>query len=382
MLELPLCTHYTSGRCRSCSLIEMPYSEQLTLKTAAARALADEYQAEYRAPVASPQLFESRNKAKMALFGRPGHPELGMVDAQLGTHPLDDCPLHAPQLNQLLICVRDEIAQMRLVPYDIRRRTGEIKYVIARLAPSTGQMLLRIVTRSHEPLEALRLLTARLQRRVPALRVVSMNIQPIPAAVTEGDEEIVLSKERWIEERMSGVTLLSPPKSFSQVNSAVAEKLYAYAADAIEEMGGSTLLDLFCGAGAFSLVAASRVKNSTGIELSPEAIEAAQKSAHQAGLSHATYHAADCLKWLQTNTEIFDTWLLNPPRRGLGPQIAELIQSKAPKIVIYSSCNPKSLAKDLKALKETHTPKWIKAFDMFPLTNHLEVLVGMQVRGG
>jgi len=195
--------------------------------------------------------------------------------------------------------------------------------------------------------------------------VVSMNLQPQAKAILEGDEEIVLSELSTLRLSYNNITLKLPTQSFVQTNHEIASKLYLKAKLWTRDISGN-ILELFCGIGGFSSHLIQDNRKVVGIELSASAIEAAKSS-----VPGASFIAMDAWEYLKTS-EAFDLIVVNPPRRGLGKDICQKILQLKPKYLLYSSCNPQAFAADLNLLG--YKISRIEAFEMFPLTNHWEVL--------
>lgn len=220
------CHHYDAGRCRSCSLLEVPRARQLSDKEAHARSLVD-------CPVWLPTFAgeESgfRNKAKMAVGGTSAEPTLGLLDRDLAGLDIRDCGLHSPGIRAALPVVAAFVTRADLTPYDVRERRGELKHVLLTESPDR-ELMLRLVLRSTATEARVRKHLPWLVEQLPRLRVVSLNIQPAHAAVLEGEREIVLTDAATLPMRLEGVDLALRPQSFFQTNTAVAEALYAQAA--------------------------------------------------------------------------------------------------------------------------------------------------------
>src|SRR5690606_27282480 len=171
---------------------------------------------------------------------------------------------------------------------------------------------------------------------LPHLKCVSVNIQPIPHALLEGDEEIFLTEKKYIEHRLGKHTIHLHPQGFVQTNKAVAEKLYQTAADWIKELQIERFAELFCGQGAFSFMTASTVKEAVGFEVNSEAVNEANRSAQAQGLKHLTFKCSDAAK---VGTELRNfapqLVLVNPPRRGLGESVKLFEETQYP-YLIYS----------------------------------------------
>lgn len=368
------CSHYAAGRCRSCSLIEQLYAEQLAAKVAHCRGLLAAYdEVEWLSPVASAKA-GFRNKAKMAVSGSYERPVLGIVDGRGQGVSLVDCPLYPSALRDCFAPLEAFIRLARIAPYDIAARRGELKHVLVTLAEHSGELMVRLVLRSQEPLGRIRKHLPELQAALPGLRVASVNLQPVHKAVLEGDQEIVLTEQASLTMRLNGIPLHLRPMSFFQTNTAVAAALYRQAREWVEELGPDSVWDLFCGVGGFALHVADGRRKVTGIELSTEAIASAEQSRNEIGLERVRFRALDAADFAVCNPEVPDLVIVNPPRRGIGPELCDFLdQSAAVRWVIYSSCNAETLARDLARMTSLRLRR-ARLLDMFPHTAHYEVI--------
>jgi 23S rRNA (uracil747-C5)-methyltransferase len=235
--------------------------------------------------------------------------------------------------------------------------------------------ILRFVLRSSEAVARIRKALPEIQARAPWLSVVSCNIQPIPAAILEGEEEILLTETSHMKELFGTIPLYFAPQSFMQVTPTIAAKLYRAVGEYVSRNRFTSALDLFCGVGGFSLHVAPHVDTITGVELSPAAIHSAQKSAYEASVTNATFIAADVEQFLSAHPSLDpDQIVINPPRRGLSESICAHLVRLAPRTILYSSCNPETFARDVQWLSGAFQLRHVQPFDMFPMTNHCEVL--------
>lgn len=391
------CERHTAGRCRSCPHLDLPVAVQLAAKQDRVAALlaagANPVPVEaWTPPVASaPQAF--RNKAKMVVSGRAGAPVLGILDGAGAGVDLRDCPLHVPVLRAALGVLADFVGHLGLEPYDVPRRRGELKHLLVTASPD-GDLMVRFVLRSHRHVGELRAALPGLRRALPGLAVASANIQPVHQAVLEGPEEVVLTEEPGGDRLLmrlrlpgSGVELplWLPTRSFFQTNTAVAEALYDQArqwALAPADDGGAGPLrvwDLFCGVGGFALALAGPGRQVLGVELSASAIDGARDSAHLMRLG------PELVRFEAGDARVLDPGaasalggaphllVVNPPRRGIG-ELSAAVEASGVERVLYSSCNPASLAADLEAMPSLRVVR-ARLFDMFPHTDHAEVLV-------
>jgi 23S rRNA (uracil747-C5)-methyltransferase len=367
------CAQYTAGTCRSCQWLEKPYATQLSEKQHhLANLLADFTVAEWREPVAGKeQAF--RNKAKMVVSGSVERPLLGMLHRDGTPVDLCDCPLYPASFSDVFRHLKTFIARAGLTPYNVARKRGELKHLLLTESQYSGGLMLRFVLRSESKLAQLRAALPWLQQQVPALQVISVNIQPVHMAILEGEREIPLTSQQALEEHFNQVPLFIRPQSFFQTNPQVAAALYATARDWVAERDIASMWDLFCGVGGFGLHCARPDTQLTGIEISAEAIACAKISAERLGLERVEFKALDSTGFATGNDSVPELVLVNPPRRGIGSELCQYLDHMAPPRLLYSSCNAQTMAKDLAELKNYRIER-VQLFDMFPHTAHYEVL--------
>ncbi|MCY7400652.1 MAG: methyltransferase, partial [Nocardioides sp.] len=241
-----------------------------------------------------------------------------------------------------------------------------------------GELMLRLVMRSTALEARVRSRLPGLMEVLPTLRVVTINIQPAHKAVLEGDREIVLTDASALPMRLAtGVTLRLGPKAFFQTNTLVAEALYEQARTWVESLDVRTIWDLYCGVGGFALHLAGVDREVLGVEVSADAIDAARDTASDTAIRlgmDVGFVAADATAYALGSGAVPDLVVVNPPRRGIGPELAGWLESSDVRHVVYSSCNAESLARDL-ALMPSLRPLGARVLDMFPHTTHYEVIV-------
>ena len=380
------CRHYQAGNCRSCQWLEMPYERQISekithLKTQLSHLNCDDLV--WLAPFQSqPSAF--RNKAKMVVSGSVERPILGILqDPNDPNSAIDlcDCPLYPTHFATIFPILKDFIGRAGLVPYNVAKKKGELKYILLTESVSTGKLMLRFVLRSENKLALICRELAGLIAKLPQLEVVSVNLQPQHAAILEGEQEIFLTEQQFLAERFNDIPLFIRPQGFFQTNPQVAAGLYKTAQQWVKDLPVTTLWDLFCGVGGFGLHCAYGLQGEKeqdveliGIEISPSAILAAKMSAQKLALRNVTFQSLDAANFvLNGNEERPDLVIVNPPRRGIGKAVSEFLNQIRPHFILYSSCNAISMGKDLRDLTH-YKPVKIQLFDMFPHTAHYEVL--------
>lgn len=348
-----------------------PYDAQLAGKVAHAEGLLARWaDASWLPPVAShPEAF--RNKAKMVVGGSVEAPTLGILDADRHGVDLSGCGVLAAGLRAAFPAITAFVTRAQLVPYDVPARRGELKNVLLTESPD-GRLMLRFVLRSTEALPRIRKHLPSLLAELPQLAVVTANLLPEHKAVLEGETEVPLTADESLAMRLDAVTLHLRPGSFFQTNTEVAAGLYRQAREWLDEAAPASVWDLYCGVGGFALHVAAPGRRVLGIEVSEPAIESARLSAAEAGLADVAFRVGDATA--VTGADAPDTVIVNPPRRGLGAELCATLEASGVRTVVYSSCNAESLARDLAAMPSLRARR-IRVFDMFPQTEHYEIMV-------
>lgn len=370
------CALHAAGQCYSCQWIDKPYSQQLAEKQQHLVTLMEGKSiAHLLASVAGPES-AFRNKAKMVVSGSVERPILGLPARQGIAIDLCDCPLYPQSMISVFPVLKTFIAKAGLTPYNVERKRGELKFILLTESRTNGTLMLRFVMRSETKLEQIKNALPWLLSQLPLLKVISVNIQPLHMAILEGEREIILTPDESLEECFNHIPLFIRPRSFFQTNPEVAEKLYQTAKNWVSELDVSSMWDLFCGVGGFGLHCAfAKMPNIalTGIEINAEAIECAKLSAKAIGLTDINFDALDSTQFAESKLSVPDLVLVNPPRRGIGDELCRYLAEMSPAYILYSSCNPSTMAKDLKQLVSYKVIK-VQLFDMFPHSQHYEVL--------
>lgn len=372
------CDYYSAGTCQSCSLLGISPGSRLKIKNEHLYSIlrnGNVYPSRIHNVVTLSRPWQSRHKIKMSVGGSVSAPIIGITRHDRTTHELVECSLSPTPLRELLRHLRSVIAKRNMVPYDIEARTGELKHVIIISTHDNSSGIIRFVLRSPDLIPTIRDEVQTLQKLFPWISVVSCNIQSLPAAILEGPDEIPLTENRFIREQLGSLPLYFSSQSFMQVTPSIAQQLYKTTATLAKEVKPKLLLDLFCGVGGFSLSAAPHCQSVLGIELSPQAIECAQLSAREQGLSHVHFISSDVDLYLQMRSDLVpDMVTVNPPRRGLSEATCAYLSGALPERIIYSSCNPETFCRDVRLLSADYELVELWPFDMFPMTHHWEVL--------
>ncbi|KAM9864026.1 methyltransferase domain-containing protein [Leucobacter sp. BZR 635] len=383
----PHCRYFEAGLCRSCTFIETPIQTQLDEKQQRCADLLPQVPSDaWLAPVGG-GVAGFRNRAKLAVGGVAGAVTLGILDRGGIGIDLTDCLIHEPEIQRVIPLLAAFTNDLGIAPYSVPKRAGELKYIHVTVSPA-GELMVRFVVRSEGGLGAIRRRVDELRELLPQATVISVNLLPEHKAVLEGEREEPLVGSALAMELGDGlepVTLYLRPQSFFQTNTRVALALYEQAAAWVDGVDPASLWDLYCGVGGFALFTARSgpvgsgsggvVRDVLGVELSEQAIRSAERSAEEAGIA-ARFLAGDATEFAlaAAPAELPELVVVNPPRRGIGEALADWIEGSAIPHVIYSSCNPESLARDLARMPSLRV-RSARLFDMFPHTGHLEVAV-------
>ncbi|WP_429945925.1 23S rRNA (uracil(747)-C(5))-methyltransferase RlmC [Bibersteinia trehalosi] len=391
MLNFLRCHHFDRKDCQSCQWLDKSYPAQINDKVADLKRLISPFI--LQKTQVFPQLVSSasafRNKAKMVVSGSVERPLLGILREQ--TDPssavdLTDCPLYPSEFVALFPVLKDFIARAGLVPYNVAKKKGELKYILLTQSQLDKAVMIRFVLRSELKLPLIEREFADFWAKLPMNSVVSVNIQPQHAAILEGEKEIFLTERRVLAENFNGIPLFIRPQGFFQTNPMVASELYRTAQNWVAQLPIQRLWDLFCGVGGFGLHCAASLQQKnpevalTGIEISASAIASATQSAEQLGLKNVQFASLDSANFaLNKQGEHPDLIIVNPPRRGIGKSLADYLNQLAAPYLIYSSCNAQTMAKDFASLTNYQLEK-VQLFDMFPHTSHYEVLTFLTLK--
>lgn len=368
------CAYFDAAVCRSCALIPTPYERQLAGKVEHARALitADAWLEPVRSREAG-----FRNKAKMVVGGPVDAPTLGILDGAGAGVDLRECPLYPPEISAVFAPLARFITRARLTPYDVSARRGELKLVLVT-GNERGELMVRFVLRSTESVARIGKHLPALRAELPSLVVASVNLLPEHRAATEGEQELPLTEAEELPMPVNGIPLTLRPQSFFQTNTEVAGALYRQAAAWIEDAAPASVWDMYCGVGGFALHALGSGRAVTGIETSEQAVRSASAAAVRMadagvpGASEAHFIAADATAWATSAGAAADLVVVNPPRRGIGQELAGWVEGSGVDTVVYSSCNTESLARDLAAMPSYRVEE-ARVLDMFPHTGHYEL---------
>lgn len=289
--------------------------------------------------------------------------------------PMEDFYIQDPKIDEAIITVRDIMREFGVKPYNEKDNTGNLRHIVVRRGYHTGEMMIVLVTRTAKLFPTSKILPA-IQEALPEVVSIVQNVNPRATNVILGEEAIVLYGEDKYRDELMGNTFEISHRSFYQVNPLQTEKLYQTVLDFAAMTGEETVIDAYCGIGTITLALAKKAKEVYGIEIVEMAVEDAKRNAALNGIENVTYQlgAAEevMLKWAEEERTA-DLLVVDPPRKGLEGQFIEAVLEMKPTKMVYVSCNPATLARDLALLAEGgYNVEKIQPVDLFPQTNHVE----------
>ncbi len=376
-------------KCGGCQYLHLTYAEQLHQKEKAVRlALKDfpELKGRFRPIIGMDEPWHYRNKVT-AVFGRDrkGNPISGVYEE--GTHrllPVEDCLIEDCLADRIIATIRGMLRSFKIKTYDEDTRFGLLRYVLVRRARATGQVMVVLVTASPV-LPSKRNFTQALLRAHPEITTVVQNVNTRTDSLILGDRQQVLYGKGYIEDVLCGCRFRISPASFYQVNPVQTEKLYGKAIELAGLAGKESVVDAYCGIGTIGLIASARAGKVISVEQNPAAVRDAVSNARLNGIKNVRFYTADASRFLtQMAAEgaKADVLFLDPPRSGSTEEFLSCAARLAPSRIVYISCNPVTLARDLGVLKRLGyrgTEVW--PVDMFPWTGHVEVVIKMTYCG-
>ena len=377
-----------AGPCGGCSLRHLDYAAELRAKQ---ESVLDAFRriGGLEVPVLdilpSPEVDRYRNKVQFPVgVDKNGVPCIGFYAGR--THrivPCPDCKLQPSVLNEIGNALCAFFAQQGIRPYDEQSGKGLVRHIFLRRGAHSGQIMVCLVcTRAKLP-HAEQLCTA-LRGQFPAISTILLNVNAKNTNVILGSENHILYGPGYIEDTLCGVPVRLGPRSFYQVNTLAAERLYGVAAQYAQLTPDDTLLDLYCGMGTIGLSMAEQCRELIGVEIVPEAIESAKANAARMGEAVAAKSRFFCADAGQAATQLAaeglhpDIVMLDPPRKGCDEATLSAVVRMAPRRVVYVSCNPATAARDAAWLEKNgyHTEK-VQPVDLFPRTKHCECVLLM-----
>ena len=371
-----ICINYEK-KCGGCPLLALPYREQLAKKQSRLQELLGGF-APVKAVQGMAEPLHYRNKAIASFATQRGKLVCGLYAE--GTHrvlPGADCLLQEEILNKTLAAVLDAARACRWTAYDEDRGTGLLRHTVLRSSCS-GKVLVTLVTPGPDLPGSKNFCTA-LRKKAPWVVSIVQNINPTRSSAVLGSREKTLYGPGFVLDTLCGTQFAISSRSFYQVNRTQTEVLYKKALELAKLTGRETVIDAYCGIGTIGLCAAPLAKQVIGVERNPAAVKDAAANARRNKIANARFVCADATEWMAAAAGEGlhpDVVFLDPPRAGSTPECIAAVNKMKPRRVVYVSCDPETLARDVAAFTRLG---WRAAkfcpVDLFPQTKHVETVV-------
>lgn len=367
-----------ASKCGGCQLQNMTYERQLKWKQARSEILLKRFgKVSKIVGMASP--YHYRNKVQAA-FGRTKAGKIISGVYQSGSHRIvnvDSCMIEDEIADKIIVDIRSMLPEFKIKTYDEDRNFGFLRHVLVKRGFSSSEVMVVLVgAEARFPMK--NKFTDALLKRHPEITTVIFNINPGKTNLVLGKREEILFGNGYIEDTLCGCSFRISSRSFYQINPVQTEKLYNKAMELAELDEKTSVIDAYCGIGTIGLVAAKTAGNVIGVELNPDAVKDAISNAKANNAQNAHFYCADAgdfMEKLALEGEKVDVVFMDPPRAGSTKKFIDSVVRMSPEKVVYISCNPETLARDLEYfIRKKYQIKRICPFDMFPHTNHIETV--------
>lgn len=367
--------------CGGCQIMSLDYSEQLNIKTQRVRETLKrigKIDSTVLDTLGMEEPYHYRNKAQFPIGMDGSTPIMGFF--KTGTHEIvntEHCYIQHSVNDVLTGIVKEYIAKHFITVYDEKSRKGLLRHMVSRISYETGEVMVIFVINGTE-LPFKEELIESLKKEVKSLKTVVQNINTKNTNVIFGDKTTTLYGEGFIVDKIKDLSFYISPRSFFQVNPIQTKVLYEKALEYANLTGEETVFDLYCGIGSISLFLAQKAKKVYGIEIVPEAIEDAKKNADLNNFTNTEFilgAAEVAVPKLYEKGITADVVVVDPPRKGCEEKVLETMVKMDPKRIVYVSCNPSTLARDLAYLEENgYKTIEVQPVDLFPHSAHVETV--------
>ena len=380
------CTTYK--RCGGCNLRHIKYEETLKMKQNAVQSLVNKTlktKVNVQETIGMENPFHYRNKAQYPIgVNKDGEPVIGVFAQR--THdviPMEKCLIQNPKSEEIAKTILQFIKDNKISVYNEKTGKGLFRHIVIKVGIKTNEiMCILVINGKTIPKEAQ--LVEELTNKFPQIKTIVKNINMRNTNVILGKENINIYGDGYIEDILGEYTFKISPLSFYQVNPVQAEKLYNLGVEMAQITKQDTVFDLYCGIGTITLFMSKYAKKVYGIEIVEEAIKAAKENAKINNVDNTEFYAGDVeivLDDLINNKGISaDIVMFDPPRKGLDKNSVNNILKIKPKKIVYISCNPATLIRDLSFFEDQYDIKTIVPVDMFPFTSNVECVAVLELK--
>ncbi|KGL43417.1 23S rRNA (uracil(1939)-C(5))-methyltransferase RlmD [Listeria newyorkensis] len=383
----PPCPVYDA--CGGCQLQHLSYPEQLKMKKDLIVQSIEKHtrfhleQIKIRDTIGMGNPWGYRNKSQFQVREIDDVVEAGLFSAE--SHelvPIENCVVQHPDTVKVTNFVRDLLEELEIPIYEEQRNSGIVRTIVVRTGIKTGEIQLVLVTNSKK-LPRKRELLERIQTAFPEIVSIMQNVNQAKTSLIFGEETLFLAGEEKITEKLGEIEFDLSARAFFQLNPSQTEKLYREVARAIRLTGNEKIVDAYCGVGTIGLSLAKRAAEVRGMDTIAESIEDAKANAERAGITNVSFETGKAEevfpKWIKAGFKP-DAIVVDPPRVGCEDQLLQSILRTNAKQIVYVSCNPSTLARDIQILSKKYNVKYIQPLDMFPHTAHVESITVLTLK--
>ena len=381
----PQCPIY--DQCGGCQIQHLDYAQQLKEKRDIVKQAFEKYMPSknlsIKDTIGMDNPWNYRNKSQFQVGTKDGQIIAGLYG--INSHDLIDIPnciVQHPFSNEITVTVKEAMQQLGIPAYDEKKKSGIVRTVIVRTGFATGEVQVVIVTISEKLPKKNQLIPMILEKH-PEVKSIVQNVNNKNTSLIFGDKTIQLAGEEVINESLGELSYELSARTFFQLNPAQTVKLYNEAKKAAALTGKENVVDAYCGVGTIGLWLSDEAKEVRGMDIIPESIEDAKKNAKRHGKTNVKFEvgkAEDVMpKWIGLEGWRPDVLVVDPPRTGCDQKLINTILNSMPKRIVYVSCNPSTLAKDIKQLSKLYRVNYIQPVDMFPHTAHCEAVALLEL---
>ena len=367
-------------RCGGCDLRHIKYDKTLDIKRNMVQSLLNKTlknQIKVNDTIGMENPFNYRNKAQYPVgIDKEGNSTFGVFANR--THdiiPIEDCKIQTKISEEIAKYILKFIQENKIKVYDEKINRGTFRHIIVKVGMKTDEVMCVLVI-NEEKIKNEKQLVSELKEKFPKIKTIVKNINNKNTNVILGNRNIILYGDGYIKDKLGEFTFKISPMSFYQINPIQTEKLYNLAIQKAELTGNETIFDLYCGIGTIGIFASKHVKQVYGIEIIPQAIQDAKENAKLNNIKNVEFIVGDVefalSELIETRKIMPEVVFVDPPRKGLDNTTIQNLLKVEQKKIIYISCNPATLVRDLKTLEEKYEIKDITPVDMFPWTKHVE----------
>ncbi|MGJ9458363.1 23S rRNA (uracil(1939)-C(5))-methyltransferase RlmD [Oceanobacillus sp. CF4.6] len=375
--------------CGGCQLQHMSYQLQLEMKQNQVKNVMKKVAHLDHVPIHTiigmENPFHYRNKVQIPVGEKNGELITGFY--QKRSHRIlenmDACTIQDELINEIINETRQIANRIGVKAYNEEKHNGELRNIMVRTGHATNEAMVVLVTRTDK-LPNKDVLIQELTEKFPQIRSIIQNVNEKRTSVILGDKTKVLWGEEYIYDKIGDIKFAISAKSFYQVNPVQTKTLYDKALEYAKIGSNDVVIDAYCGIGTISLFLAQKAKKVYGIEVVPEAINDAKMNAQLNGITNAEFHVGEAErvmpKWKEKGIKP-DVIVVDPPRKGCEVDFLQAMIDMQPKRIVYVSCNPSTLARDLRILEDSgYETKEVQPVDMFPQTPHVEAVTWLEKR--